>query len=135
MATPATSTTNHRNGPRLVTSTAPSPPLAVLPRPRPAPAPGLSPRPGTVLAILWDAPRPLTAAQISTRLPTPGIGHALAQLRAAGLITATRTGRTRTYQPALSRDGYLAGLVAAALDQAADPAAVLRTALHTPPGR
>jgi predicted transcriptional regulator len=76
----------------------------------------------------------LTGAQIAARLPTPGIGHALAQLRAAALITATRTGRTYTYKPTLSRDGYLAGLVAAALDQAADPAAVLRTALHTAPG-
>jgi predicted transcriptional regulator len=88
-----------------------------------------------VLAVLWDAPRPLTAAEISARLPTPGIGHALGELRTAGLITATRTGRTHTYQPALGRDAYLAGLVAAALDQAADPAAMLSAALHTPPGR
>ncbi len=116
-------------------TTAPVPRLAVLPRPAPAPAPGLPPRQGTVLAVLWDASRPLTAAQISTRLPTPGISHALAELRAAGLVTAPRTGRTHTYQPALARDDYLAGLVAAALDQAADPAAVLRTALHTPTGR
>jgi hypothetical protein len=45
-----------------------------------------------VLAVLWEAPRPLTAAQISTHLPTAGIGHALSQLRAAGLVTATRKG-------------------------------------------
>jgi predicted transcriptional regulator len=81
---------------------------------------------------LWEAPQPLTAAQISIHLPTPGIGHALSQLRAAGLITATRTGHTHRYQPALGRDDYLAGLVAAALDQAGDPAAVLRTALKSP---
>jgi predicted transcriptional regulator len=116
-----------------VTITAPVPPLAVLPRPHPAPAPGLPPRQGAVLAILWDAPRPLTAAQISTRLPTPGTGHALGQLRAAGLIATVQHGRTHTYRPALGRDDYLAGLVAAALDQAADPAAVLRAALQTPP--
>jgi predicted transcriptional regulator len=116
-----------------VTITAPVPPLAVLPRACPAPAPGLPPRQGAVLAILWDAPRPLTAAQISTRLPTPGIGHALAQLRATGVITTAQHGRTHTHRPALGRDDYLAGLVAAALDQAGDPAAVLRAALHTPP--
>jgi predicted transcriptional regulator len=117
-----------------VTTAAPVPPLAALPGPRPAPAPGLPLRQGAVLAVLWDAPRPLTAAQIATRLPTPGTGHALGELRAAGLVTASRAGRTRTYQPALGRDDYLAGLVAAALDQAADPAAVLRTALRTVPG-
>ena len=66
--------------------------------------------------------------------PGGGIGHALRQLHAAGLITATRTrDRARRYHPALSRDDYLAGLVAAVLDQAGDPAAVLRAALHTPP--
>lgn len=118
-----------------MTTTAPPPPLAVLARPRPAPAPGLPPRQGTVLAVLWEAPRPLTAAQISTHLPTPGIGHALSQLRAAGLVTATRTGHTHRYQAVLGCDDYLAGLVAAALDRAGDPAAVLRSALSTAPGR
>jgi predicted transcriptional regulator len=82
---------------------------------------------------LWNAPRPLTATQISSRLPTPGISHALAQLRAAGLITTTRHGRTCAYQPTLGRDDYLAALVAAALDQAGDPAGVLRAALHATP--
>src|SRR5579859_8018361 len=119
-------------------TTVPVPPLAVLPRPRPAPAPGLPPRQGAVLAVLWQAPRPLSAAQISARLAegssSAGIGHALRQLYAAGLITATRTGdRARRYQPALDRDSYLAGLVAAVLDQAGDPAAVLRAALRTRP--
>jgi predicted transcriptional regulator len=118
-----------------VTTTAPPPPPAVLARPCPAPAPGLPPRQGAVLAVLWEAPRPLTAAQISTHLPAPGIGHALSQLRAAGLVTATRKGHTHRYQAVLGRDDYLAGLVAAALDQAGDPAAVLRTALNTPPSR
>jgi hypothetical protein len=90
-----------------------------------------------VLAVLWDAPRPLSAAQISARLAGSGgtgIYHALHQLRTAGLITTTGTKRPHHYQPALPRDAYLAGLVAAIVDQAADPAAVLRTALHTPPG-
>lgn len=88
-----------------------------------------------MLAALWAAPQPLTAAQITTRLPPgTGIHHALRQLHAAGLITATRTGnRARRYHPALGRDDYLAALVAAVLDQASDPAAILRTALHTPP--
>jgi predicted transcriptional regulator len=118
---------------------APVPLLAVLPCSRPAPAPGLPTRQGAVLAVLWDAPRPLTAAQISARLAEgsstgTSIYHALHQLRAAGLITATWAGRAHHYQPTLGRDAYLAALIAAALDQAADPAAVLRTALHTPPG-
>jgi predicted transcriptional regulator len=116
----------------VTTSTQVSP-LAVLPSPRPAPAPGLPPRQGTVLAILWAAPRPLTAAQIAVRLPMPGIGHALAQLRAAGLITTTGHGRSHAYQPTVSRDDYLTALVTAALDQAGDPAAVLRKALNTSP--
>ena len=121
-----------------MTTTTPTLPPAVLSRSRPAPAPGLPPRQGAVLAVLWDAPRPLSAAQISARLTDPtgagtGIYHALHQLRAAGLITATWAGRAHHYQPALGRDAYLAGLVAAILDQAADPAAVLRAALHTPP--
>ena len=54
-------------------------------------------------------------------------------MRTAGLITTTRGGRTHRYQATMSRDAYLAALITAALDQASDPAAVLRTALHTPP--
>ena len=60
---------------------------------------------------------------------------AVTQLRAAGLITAARACRTRRYQAGPGRDGYLAGLAAAARGQAGDPAAVLRTALNSPPGR
>jgi predicted transcriptional regulator len=88
-----------------------------------------------VLAILWDARRPLTAAQITTRLPVTGTGiyYALHQLRTTGLITASWVGRTHRYQATMSRDAYLAALITAALDQASDLAAVLRTALHTPP--
>jgi predicted transcriptional regulator len=118
----------------------PAPPPAVPPSPRPAPAPGLPPRQGAVLAVLWDACRPLSAAQISARLTEStgagtgtGIYHALHQLRAAGLITATWAGRAHHYQATLPRDTYLAGLVAAIVDQAADPAAVLRTALKGTP--
>ncbi len=59
----------------------------------------------------------------------------LSQLRAAGPGTATRVGHTHRYQPVLGRDDYLASLVAAAPGQAGDPAAVLRTALNTPPSR
>jgi predicted transcriptional regulator len=88
-----------------------------------------------VLAVLWEAPRPLTAAQIAIRLPTPGVSYALGQLRAAGLVTATQSGRLCRYEPALPRDAYLTALVTAALDQAADSVAVLRAALRTPPGR
>jgi predicted transcriptional regulator len=95
------------------------------------PAPGLPLRQGIVLAVLWDAPGPLTAAQISACLPTPGVSHALSELRVAGLITTSRAGHTHRHQAVLNRDGYLAGLVAAALDHAGDPAAVLRSALHT----
>jgi predicted transcriptional regulator len=116
-----------------MTTTAPLLSPAALPSPRPAP--GLPPRQGTVLAVLWDAPRPLTAAQIAAHLPTPGIGHALAQLRAAGLITPVRAGRARRYQAVLGRDAYLAALISAALDQAGDSAAVLRAALHASPAR
>jgi excisionase family DNA binding protein len=83
------------------------------------------------LVVLWDSPQPLTAAQITARLPAgPGIHHALGQLRAAGLIKATRTGdRARRFRPVLDRDDYLAGMVGAILDMACDPAAVLRAAL------
>jgi predicted transcriptional regulator len=86
--------------------------------------------------VLWDAPQPLSAAQISARLTDAtgagtGIYHALHQLRAAGLVTVTGAGRAHHYQATVGRDDYLAALVAAVLDQAADPAAVLRTALHT----
>jgi hypothetical protein len=81
--------------------------------PCPAPAPGLAPRQGAVLAILWDAANPLTAAQISARLPTPGIDHALGQLRDAGLITPVQVGRVRRYRAVLGRDDYLAALITA----------------------
>jgi predicted transcriptional regulator len=106
----------------------------VAPGGSPASVPGLPPRQGAVLAVLWATPQALTAAQVTARLPgqDAGISSALRQLHAAGLITATRIGdRARQYQSALSRDDYLAALVAAVLDQASDPAAVLRTALRT----
>jgi predicted transcriptional regulator len=119
-------------------TTVPVPPLAVLPRPRPAPAAGLPPRQGAVLAVLWEAPHPLSAAQISARLAqgtgaATGIYHALHQLRAAGLITATWAGRAHSYEAAVGRDSYLADLVATALDQADNSVGVLRAALFTPP--
>ncbi len=103
--------------------------------PPPAPVPGLPHRQGAVLAVLWDAPGPLTAAQISARLGggSPArTGHALSQLHAAGLAAPARDRRTRRWQAALGRDDYLAALVAAALDQAGDPTAVLRAVLGIP---
>lgn len=103
--------------------------------PRPAPAPGLPPRQGAVLAVLWDAPGPLTAAQITARLGggSPArTGHALSQLHAAGLAVPARDRRACRWRPVLGRDDYLAALVAAALDQAADPTAVLRAVLGIP---
>jgi predicted transcriptional regulator len=132
-APPLASTDQKRTAP--LTTTTPVLPLAALARSGPAPAPGLPRRQGAVLAVLWDAPRPLSAGQISARLTDAGTGiyHALHQLRATGLITTTgEAGRAHHYQATIGRDDYLAALVAAVLDQAADPAAVLRTALHTP---
>jgi hypothetical protein len=120
-----------------VTTTLPVPAPAVTGR-CPAPALGLPHRQGAVLAVLWEAPGPVTAAQIAARLGWHGpasTGHALGRLRAAGLAAIDATGRTAQWQATLSRDEYLAALVAAALDQASDPAAVLRAALGTPPAR
>ena len=54
--------------------------VAVLHGPRPAPAPGLPRWQGTVLAVLWEAPMPLTAAQVAARLGRDhpaGTGYAL----------------------------------------------------------
>jgi predicted transcriptional regulator len=89
---------------------------------------------GVVLAVLWDAPQPLNAAQVSARLPPGrGIQRALRQLLEAGLIEATRSGdRAKRYQPTIDRDDYLAGQIAAILDLACDQAAVLRAALYKP---
>jgi predicted transcriptional regulator len=98
---------------------------------------GLPARQGAVLAVLWDTPSPLTAAQIATRLGWHGpasTGHALGRLRAAGLATTTGHGHTYLWRPTLRRDDYLAALIAAALDQAADPTAVFRAVLGIPPG-
>ncbi len=116
-----------------MTTTTPAVWLAESDRPPSAlkPAPGLPPRQGIVLAVLWDATGPLTAAQISAYLPTPGISHALSELRSAGLVSTSRVGHTQRYQAALNRDDYLAGLIAAALEHASDPTSVLCTALHT----
>jgi predicted transcriptional regulator len=121
--------------PAAVTTTVPAP-RTVLPAPRPAL--GLPARQGAVLAVLWDAPGPLTAAQIAARLGwhgPAGTGHLLGRLRALGLATTTRHAGTCHWQATQARDDYLAALIAAALDQAADPPAVLRAALRTPPGR
>ena len=107
----------------------------MTPGPRPAPAPGLPHRQGAVLAVLWDAPGPLTAAQISARLGggSPArTGHALGQLHSAGLAIPARDRRTCRWQAAVGRDDYLAALVTAALGQAGDSTAVLRAVLGIP---
>jgi hypothetical protein len=116
-----------------VTITVPAPRIVL-----PVPVLGLPARQGAVLAVLWEAPGLLTAAQIAARLGwhgPAGTGHPLGRLRALGLATAARHAGTCRWQAAQGRDDYLAALVAAALDQAADPPAVLRAALRTPPGR
>jgi predicted transcriptional regulator len=88
-----------------------------------------------VLAVLWNAHEPLTAAQITARLGggSPArTGHALSQLHRAGLAVPARDRRACRWRPVQSRDGYLTDLVAAALGQAGDPNAVLRAVLGLP---
>lgn len=82
-----------------------------------------------VLATLWAAPGPLTAAQIRERLPD-GLAYttvltALSRLHAKGVLTRRRSGRGFAYEPLRDEATETADRMRSLLDRGRDREAVL----------
>jgi BlaI family transcriptional regulator, penicillinase repressor len=119
----------------------------------PAPVPDLGPLESAVMHVLWDATQPLTVRQVMAGLDyTCGSGGppayttvmtVMSLLWRKDMLARTQLpglpGRAPWwYQPALTREQYLAAAITGILACAPDPAAVLRlvqptTPAHPPP--
>jgi predicted transcriptional regulator len=86
-----------------------------------------------IMIALWNAGTPLKAAEVSTRINYEGaystVATVLVILLDKGLVSRQRDSRAWKYEPAISRDKYLAGRVRALLDLSADPEAVIAHAI------
>jgi predicted transcriptional regulator len=83
-----------------------------------------------IMNILWAAETPLTAREVGRRIedrelaPTT-VMTVLDRLVRKGFLNRTRDGRAWRYQPAASRDAYVAELMLEALDLTGDRHAAL----------
>jgi predicted transcriptional regulator len=82
-----------------------------------------------VLAVLWQAGGPLTAAQVNEALPG-GLAYTtvltiLARLHAKGALTRERAGRGYAYRPVRDEATYTAEQMVTLLDRGSDRQAVL----------
>jgi predicted transcriptional regulator len=83
-----------------------------------------------VMNVLWDAPTPLTAAVLATRLPNTDLAATtlltvLSRLEAKGFVRRARTGRAAEFAPTGSRAAHVAETLRAVLADATDPSAAL----------
>lgn len=82
-----------------------------------------------VLATLWAAPGPLTAADVAAgldgHLAHTTVQTILTRLLAKGAVDRTRVGRAHAYHPVLDQAGLAASRMHAMLDRGGDHAAVL----------
>jgi predicted transcriptional regulator len=88
-----------------------------------------------VLAALWAAGSPLTAADVVDAvggdLAYNTVQTILARLHAKGAVRRELTGRAHAYTPVLDDAGLAANRMQAMLDKGGDHAAVLARFLHT----
>jgi predicted transcriptional regulator len=82
-----------------------------------------------VLAVLWQADGPLTAAQVNEALPD-GLAYTtvltiLARLHAKGALTRERAGRGYAYRPVRDEATHTAEQMVTLLDRGRDRQAVL----------
>jgi predicted transcriptional regulator len=84
---------------------------------------------GGVLAVLWQAGRPLTATEVNERLPgglaATTIVTVLARLHAKGMLRRARAGRGYTYEPVRDEASHTAELMVRLLDRGLDRTKVL----------
>jgi predicted transcriptional regulator len=83
-----------------------------------------------VLAALWEAGHPLTAAQVSERLPGDELAYTtvltiLSRLHDKGMVTRQRAGRGYAYEPARDEAAHTAERMRDLLNGGSDRAAVL----------
>lgn len=83
-----------------------------------------------VLAALWAADGPLTAAQVGARLPGEDLAYTtvltiLSRLYDKGMVTRARAGRGYAYEPARDEAAHTAERMRHLLDGGSDRAAVL----------
>jgi predicted transcriptional regulator len=83
-----------------------------------------------VLATLWAADGPLTAAQVGERLPGDDLAYTtvltiLSRLFDKGMVMRQRAGRGYAYEPARDEAAHTAGRMRDLLDGGPDRAAVL----------
>jgi predicted transcriptional regulator len=88
-----------------------------------------------VLAALWAADSPLTAAEVADALGDDlaynTVQTILARLHAKGAVRRELSGRAHAYTPVLDDAGLAANRMQAMLDKGGDHAAVLARFLHT----
>jgi predicted transcriptional regulator len=85
---------------------------------------------GAVLAALWAADGPLTAAQVRDGLPGDAayttVLTALVRLHAKGMLVRARVGREHSWAPVTDRATHTAALMRQLLESGTDHQAVLR---------
>lgn len=83
-----------------------------------------------IMEILWETPDPMTVRQVGDCLTDRHLAHTtvmtvLDRLAKKGFVKRQRAGRAWRYQPAESREAYVAELMLTALDQTGDRQAAL----------
>lgn len=83
-----------------------------------------------IMEILWESPDPMTVRQVGDCLTDRHLAHTtvmtvLDRLAKKGFVKRQRAGRAWRYQPAESREAYVAELMLTALDQTGDRQAAL----------
>ena len=93
----------------------------------------------SIMDILWAYDGPLTAREVGRRIadrdlaPTT-VMTVLDRLTRKGFLSRTRDGRAWRYEPAASRDAYVAELMLEALDMTGDRSAALTRFAQTVSG-
>jgi predicted transcriptional regulator len=83
-----------------------------------------------IMEVLWQTDSPLTVRQVSDGLTQRNLAHTtvmtvLDRLAKKGFARRERDGRAWRYQPAATREAYVAELMLTALDQTGDRDAAL----------
>jgi predicted transcriptional regulator len=83
-----------------------------------------------IMEVLWQTDSPLTVRQVSNGLTQRNLAHTtvmtvLDRLAKKGFARRERDGRAWRYQPAATREAYVAELMLTALDQTGDRDAAL----------
>lgn len=92
-----------------------------------------------IMEVLWESSDPMTVRQVGICLTDRDLAHTtvmtvLDRLTKKGFVRRQRVGRAWRYQPAESREAYVAELMLTALDQTGDRQAALARFAHSVSG-